>query len=327
MTRDSMHAVRIHQVGGPEVLRYEQVPVPAPGRGEALVRIEAAGVNFIDIYQRSGIYKLPLPTTLGQEGAGVVESVGPGVTEVAPGDRVAWASFMGAYAEHAVVPAARLVHVPPGVPSDVAAAVMLQGMTAHYLSHSTYPLQEGDRCLIHAAAGGVGLLLVQIAKHLGAYVIGTAGTEEKAARARDAGADEVILYREHDFVQETRSLTDGKGVHVVYDSVGQATFLKGFDVLAPRGMMVLFGASSGPVSPLDPQLLNQKGSLFLTRPTLGAYILDREELLLRAGDVLGWVEDGALRVRIDRTLPLADAAAAQEALAGRETSGKVLLAP
>ncbi len=327
MTRDSMHAVRIHEVGGPEVLRYEQVPVAAPGPGEALVRIEAAGVNFIDIYQRSGIYKLPLPATLGQEAAGVVESLGRGVTGLAPGDRVAWASFMGAYAEYAVVPATRLVHVPPGVPSDVAAAVMLQGMTAHYLTHSTYPLQAGDRCLIHAAAGGVGLLLVQIAKHLGAYVIGTAGTEEKAARARDAGADEVILYRERDFVEETRALTEGKGVHVVYDSVGQATFLKGFDVLAPRGMMVLFGASSGPVSSLDPQLLNQKGSLFLTRPTLGHYILDRQELLRRAGDVLGWVEDGALRVRIDRSLPLADAAAAQEALAGRETSGKVLLAP
>ena len=322
-----MHAVRFHAPGGPEVLRYEQVPVPAPGRGEALVRIEAAGVNFIDIYQRSGIYKLPLPATLGQEAAGVVEAVGPATTDVAPGDRVAWASVMGTYAEYAVVPAARVVRVPPAVRSDVAAAVMLQGMTAHYLSHTTYVLKPGDRCLIHASAGGVGLLLVQMAKQLGAYVIGTAGTEEKAARARDAGADEVILYRERDFVEETRALTDGKGVHVVYDSVGQATFLKGLDVLVPRGMMVLFGASSGPVPPFDPQLLNQKGSLFLTRPSLGYYILDREELLRRAGDVLGWVEDGALRVRIDRSMPLADAAAAQEALANRETSGKVILAP
>ena len=264
---------------------------------------------------------------LGQEAAGVVEAVGPATTDVAPGDRVAWASVMGTYAEYAVVPAARVVRVPPAVRSDVAAAVMLQGMTAHYLSHTTYVLKPGDRCLIHASAGGVGLLLVQMAKQLGAYVIGTAGTDEKAARARDAGADEVILYRERDFVEETRALTDGKGVHVVYDSVGQATFLKGLDVLVPRGMMVLFGASSGPVPPFDPQLLNQKGSLFLTRPSLGYYILDREELLRRAGDVLGWVEDGALRVRIDRSMPLADAAAAQEALANRETSGKVILAP
>ena len=327
MAQASMHAVRVHGTGGPEVLRYEEVARPEPGPGEALVRVEAAGVNFIDIYQRSGIYRLPLPFTPGQEGAGVVEAVAPGVEEVAPGDRVAWAGPLGAYAEWATVPAARLVRVPPGVATEDAAAVMLQGMTAHYLSHSTYPLKPGDRCLVHAAAGGVGLLLVQMAHRLGAYVIGTVGTEEKAARARAAGADAVILYRERDFVQETRAITGGRGLHVVYDSVGAATFLEGLDLLVPRGMMVLFGASSGPVAPLDPQLLNQKGSLFLTRPTLAHYVADREALLWRAGDVLGWLEDGSLRVRIDRALPLADAGKAHEALASRETSGKVLLIP
>ncbi len=327
MAQESMHAIRIHATGGPEVLRYEQVARPEPGPGQALVRVAAAGVNFIDIYQRQGIYKLPLPATLGQEAAGTVEAVGPDVRDVTIGDRVAYASIMGAYADYAVVPADRLVQVPAGVGLDVAAALMLQGMTAHYLSHATFPLKPGDRCLIHAAAGGVGLLLVQLARRAGAYIIGTAGTPEKAARARDAGADEVILYREQDFVVGVKELTGGQGVHVVYDSVGQATFLKGFDVLVPRGMMVLYGASSGPVAPFDPQLLNQKGSLFLTRPTLGFYIHDREELLQRAGDVLAWVEEGALRVRIDRSLPLADAAAAQEALASRATSGKVLLVP
>jgi len=325
MPGEAMHAVRVHEVGGPEVLHFEEVERPLPGRGEALVRVQAAGVNFIDIYQRMGMYKVPLPFTPGQEAAGVVADVGPGVEEVAPGDRVAWAGPMGAYAEYAVVPAARLVRVPAAVPPDTAAAVMLQGMTAHYLSHSTYPLGPGDRCLVHAAAGGVGLLLVQMAKRLGAYVIGTAGSEEKAALARDAGADAVILYRQQDFVVETRALTGGAGLDVVYDSVGATTFLGGLDLLAPRGTMVLFGASSGAVPPLDPQLLNQKGSLFLTRPTLGHYILTRAELLQRAGDVLAWLEDGWLRVRIDRALPLADAGAAHEALAGRQTSGKVLL--
>lgn len=327
MPGEAMHAVRVHEVGGPEVLHFEEVERPLPGRGEALVRVQAAGVNFIDIYQRMGMYKVPLPFTPGQEAAGVVADVGPGVEEVAPGDRVAWAGPMGAYAEYAVVPAARLVRVPAAVPPDTAAAVMLQGMTAHYLSHSTYPLGPGDRCLVHAAAGGVGLLLVQMAKRLGAYVIGTAGSEEKAALARDAGADAVILYRQQDFVVETRALTGGAGLDVVYDSVGATTFLGGLDLLAPRGTMVLFGASSGAVPPLDPQLLNQKGSLFLTRPTLGHYILTRAELLQRAGDVLAWLEDGWLRVRIDRALPLADAGAAHEALAGRQTSGKVLLVP
>ncbi len=327
MAQDAMHAIRVHQTGGPEVLRYEEVARPEAGPGQALVRVEAAGVNFIDIYQRSGIYKLPLPFTVGQEGAGVVEAVGPGVEDVGLGDRVAWAGPLGAYAEWAAIPAARLVPIPARVGAEEAAAVMLQGMTAHYLSHTTYPLKEGDRCLIHAAAGGVGLLLVQMAHRLGAYVIGTAGTEEKAERARAAGADAVILYREQDFVAEVHRLIEGRGVHVVYDSVGAATFLKGLDLLVPRGMMVLFGASSGPVAPLDPQLLNQKGSLFLTRPTLAHYTLDREELRWRAGEVLGCVQDGSLSVRIDRKLPLADAAAAQEALAARATSGKVLLLP
>ncbi len=327
MAEGSMHAIRVHETGGPEVLRSEETPRPDPGPGQALVRVEAAGVNFIDIYQRSGIYKLPLPFTPGQEGAGVVEALGPGVEVVAPGDRVAWAGPLGSYAEWAALPADRLVPVPAGVGAETAAAVMLQGMTAHYLSESTFPLKPGDRCLVHAAAGGVGLLLVQLAHRRGAYVIGTAGTEEKAERARAAGADAVVLYRERDFVAETKALTEGRGVHVVYDSVGAATFVRGLDLLVPRGMMVLFGASSGPVAAFDPQILNQTGSLFLTRPTLGHYTLTREELLWRAGDVLGWVADGSLKVRIDRQVPLADAAKAQEALASRETSGKVLLRP
>ncbi len=322
-----MHAIRVHETGGPEVLSYADVGRPEPGQGHALVRVEAAGVNFIDIYQRQGIYKIPLPFTPGQEGAGVVESVGPGVADLAPGDRVAWTGPLGAYAGWAVVPVARLVPIPAGVGTEQAAAAMLQGMTAHYLSHTTFPLKPGDRCLVHAAAGGVGLLLVQMAHRRGAYVIGTVGTEEKAERARAAGADAVILYRTHDFVEETRRLTEGRGVHVVYDSVGATTFLRGLDLLVPRSMMVLFGASSGPVAQFDPQILNQKGSLFLTRPTLAHYTLTREELLWRAGDVLGWVENGSLSVRIDRTLPLADAARAQQALAARETSGKVLLVP
>ena len=323
----AMHAIRIHETGGPEVLRYDEIERPEAGPGQALVRVEAAGVNFIDIYQRGGIYKLALPFTPGQEGAGVVEAVGEGVSDVAVGDRVAWAGPLGSYADYAALPVARLVQVPPAVGADEAAAVMLQGMTAHYLSHTTFPLKRGDRCLVHASAGGVGLLLVQMAHTLGAYVIGTAGTEEKAERARRAGADHVILYREQDFVAEAKRLTEGRGVDVVYDSVGSSTFLKGLDVLVPRGMMVLFGASSGPVAALDPQILNARGSLFLTRPTLAHYTLTRDELLRRAGDVLGWLADGSLSVRVDRVVPLADAAAAQTALAARETSGKVLLRP
>jgi NADPH:quinone reductase len=322
---NTMLAVRVHEVGGPEVLTPERVPVPVPGAGEALVRIGATGVNFIEVYQRSGVYDVPLPATLGTEGAGEVVAVGEGVSEVSVGDRVAWAGGFGAYAEHAALPAGKLVPLPTGVDTRQGAAVMLQGMTAHYLATSTYPVGEGDRCLIHAAAGGTGQLLVQIAKMRGAYVIGTAGTDEKAARAREAGADEVIVYTRQDFVAEVRRITDGEGVQVVYDSVGKSTFLKGLDTLAPRGMMALFGQSSGLPDPFDPQILNRKGSLYLTRPSLFHYTAKREELLQRAGEVLSWVAEGRLRVRIGAEYPLEEAAAAHAALEGRRTVGKVLL--
>lgn len=322
---DLMRAVVVHEHGGPDVLRVEQVPVPQPGPGQALVRLEATGVNFIDIYKRTGLYPLKLPATPGEEGAGTVVATGPGVRDVAVGDRVAWASVSGAYAEYAVVPVERLVPVPDTVPLEVAAAVMLQGMTAHYLATSTYSLKQGDRCLVHAAAGGVGLLLVQIAKKRGAMVIGTAGSDEKAKLARDAGADEVIVYTSQDFVQEVRRITEGRGVHVVYDSVGKTTFLPGLDLLVPRGMMVLFGQSSGPVEPIDPQILSRKGSLFLTRPTLASYILTRDELLSRARDLFEWIAAGDLHVRIGANYPLEDVAEAHRALEGRRTTGKVLL--
>jgi NADPH2:quinone reductase len=322
-----MRAIRIHAFGGPEVLQVEEVPVPVPGPGEARVRIEAAGVNFIDIYHRTGQYRGNLPLTLGQEGAGVVDATGPGVTEVQVGQRVAYASVQGAYAEYAIVPAARLVPVPDGVSSQVAAAVMLQGMTAHYLSHSTYPLGAKDTALVHAAAGGVGGLLVQIAKRRGARVIGTVSTEAKAAEARAAGADEVIRYTETDFVAETRRLTDGQGVPVVYDSVGKTTFDGSLDCLRPRGYLVLFGQSSGAVPPLDPQVLNAKGSLFLTRPTLAHYIATRDELLWRAGDLVRWIAAGELNVRVAATYKLSAAEEAQDYLAGRHAHGKVLLIP
>jgi NADPH:quinone reductase len=320
-----MQAVRIHQPGGAEAMRVETVPVPRPGAGEALVRLQAAGVNFIDVYKRTGLYTIPLPSTLGEEGAGTVVAVGEGVADVRAGDRVAWAGAMGAYAEYAVVPAAKLVPLPDGVDATLGAAVMLQGMTAHYLAASTYPLREGDRCLVHAAAGGVGLLLVQIAKRRGAHVIATAGSDEKAELARAAGADDVIVYTRDDFAAETKRITGGRGVHVVYDSVGKTTFLPGLDLLVPRGMMVLFGQSSGPVAPVDPQLLNQKGSLFLTRPTLGHYVATRDELLWRAGELFAWIAAGELSVRIGAEFPLADAAEAHRALEGRRTTGKVLL--
>lgn len=321
----AMLAVRVHETGGPEVLRAEPVPVPQPGPGEALVRLEAAGLNFIDVYKRSGLYPVPLPATLGEEGAGTVVALGEGVADLRVGDRVAWANVLGAYAEYAVVPSAKLVPVPPGIDVRQAAALMLQGMTAHYLATSTYALRAGDRCLVHAAAGGVGLLLVQIAKRRGAYVIGTAGSDEKAELARAAGADAVIVYTRQDFVAETRRLTDGRGVHVVYDSVGRSTFLPGLDLLVPRGMMVLFGQSSGPAEPIDPQLLNRKGSLFLTRPTLGHYVATPEELRRRAGELFEWVARGELAVRIGARFPLAEAAEAHRALEGRRTTGKVLL--
>lgn len=321
----TMRAVRIHDTGGPEMLRIESIPVPRPRADEALVRLEASGVNFVDVYKRSGLYEIPLPATLGEEGAGTVVAVGENVHEVRTGDRVAWASVLGSYAEYAVVPARKLVPLPADLPARVGAAVMLQGMTAHYLATSTWPLREGDRCLVHAAAGGVGLLLVQIAKRRGAWVVGTAGSDEKAALARAAGADEVIVYTRDDFAGEVRRLTEGRGVQVIYDSVGRSTFLPGLDVLAPRGMMVLFGQSSGPVAPLDPQILNRKGSLFLTRPTLGHYVATRDELLWRARELFTWIAAGELQVRIGAEFPLSEAAEAHRALEGRRTTGKVVL--
>ncbi len=320
-----MKAIRVHAVGGPEVLGLEETSAPTPGPKEALVRLRAAGVNFIDIYHRSGLYPLPLPFTPGNEGAGVVEAVGPEVTEVRPGDRVAYAMATGSYAEVAVVPVFRLVPIPTGVSFEAAAAVMLQGMTAHYLAHSTFPLAPGHTALVHAAAGGVGLLLVQLAKKRGARVLGTVSTEAKAEAARRAGADVVIRYTEEDFEEIARRETDGRGLDVVYDSVGKTTFDKSLRSLRPRGLLALFGQSSGPVPPFDPGELAKKGSLFLTRPTLAHYNLDRAEILARAGDVLSWMADGTLVVAIDKTLPLAEAAEAHRLLEGRKTSGKLIL--
>jgi NADPH:quinone reductase len=323
-----MKAIRIHSLGGPEVLKLEEVPDPQPGEGQAVVRVEAAGVNFVDVYFRTGLYKMPaLPFTPGQEAAGTVAAVGPGVTEVAVGDRVAYTGVQGTYAELALAPAARLVKIPGGITTRQAAAAMLQGITAHYLATSTYPLKPGDVCIVHAAAGGVGQLLCQIARLRGARVFGTVSTEEKARIAREAGADEVILYSQQDFSAEAKRLNGGKGVQVIYDGVGRATFEKGLDTLAPRGLMALFGQASGPVPPFDPSILNQKGSLYLTRPSMGHYIADRGELMWRAGEVLGWIAEGKLRLNIDREVPLADAADAHRALEGRETTGKVLLIP
>jgi NADPH2:quinone reductase len=322
-----VQAIRIHQIGGPEVLRVEDVPVPHPGPGEVLIRVEAAGLNFVDVYHRTGLYPGQLPLTLGREAAGTVERIGEGVTTCRPGDLVGSESVRGAYAEYALAAAEKVVPVPDRVSSRQAAAVILQGMTAHYLAYSTYRLSPGDTCLVHAAAGGVGLLLCQIASRAGARVIGTVSTEEKAALARQAGAHEVILYTQSDFQAEVRRLTGGAGVQVVYDSVGRTTFLKSLDSLAIRGMLVLYGQSSGPVEPFDPQLLNRKGSLFLTRPTLAHYTATRDSLLKRAGEVLHWVADGALQVRIGREFPLAQAAEAHRELEGRRTTGKVLLIP
>jgi len=320
-------AIRVHAPGGPEVLRFEDVPDPRPQAGEALVRVEAAGVNFIDVYHRSGLYKMAMPLTLGHEAAGTVVAVGTDVRDLAPGDRVAWASVPGSYAELAAVPAARLVKLPAGLSAKQGAAAMLQGMTAHYLACSTYPLKSGDACLVHAGAGGVGLLLTQIAKRRGARVFTTVSNAEKARLSRDAGADATIDYTTQDFEAEVRRLTGGQGVQVVYDSVGKTTFEKGLACLARRGMMVLFGQSSGPVAPLDPQVLSQRGSLYLTRPTLFHYTATREELVERAGEVLGWIASGALKLRIDREFPLSEAAAAHRALEARQTTGKVLLIP
>ena len=322
-----MKAIRVHQCGGPEALVYEEVALPEPGPGEVLVKVEAAGVNYIDTYHRTGLYPLPAPFSLGMEGAGVVAQNGSGVTLVKPGDRVAWCMARGAYAEYAVVPAEKLVPIPANVTTQVAAALILQGMTAHYLAISTFPLKPGDRALVHAAAGGVGLLLVQVAKRCGATVYGTVGTEAKAELARAAGADEVILYEEVDFETEVKRLTEGRGVDVVYDSVGATTFDKSLNCLRPRGLMTLFGQSSGPVPPFNLQVLNQKGSLFVTRPTLGHYIQDRRELISRAGDVFIWAAGGELSVRIDRALPLSEAAEAHRLLESRQTAGKLLLLP
>ncbi len=322
-----MQLIRIHEHGDAGVLSLETAEVPRPGPGEALLRIEAIGLNFIEVYHRTGLYKVPLPFTLGSEAAGTVEDVGPGVTVVQAGDRVASLNVRGAYAEYAVADAERLVPLPDRVSTKAAAAVLLQGITAHFLAFSTYPLQRGDTCLVHAAAGGVGLLLCQMAKRRGARVIGTTSTEEKAALAREAGADDVILYTRTNFVDEVKRLMGGKGLQVVYDSVGRSTFTGGLDLLAPRGLMVLFGQSSGPIEPFNPQVLSAKGSLYLTRPSIGAYTATRAELLERAGDVLGWVADGSLEVRIDREFPLAQAAQGQRELEGRRTRGKVLLIP
>ena len=322
-----MKAMRVLRYGGPEAMTLEEIPPPKPGEGQALVRLQAAGVNFIDIYQRMGLYPVPLPFTPGNEGSGIVQETGPGVTEVAVGDHVAYAGVSGSYAEFAVVPSWRLVKVPKGIDPETAAAAMLQGMTAHYLSHDTSPLKPWDACLVHAAAGGVGLLLVQMAKRRGTRVFGTVSTPEKARLAREAGADDVILYTENDFETEVRRLTGGQGVQVVYDSVGQATFEKSLNCLAPRGYLVLYGQSSGPVPSFDPQVLNARGGLFLTRPSLGHYTRDRQELLSRADQVLGWVADGTLGVRIGAAFPLEEAGEAHRRLAGRQTTGKVLLVP
>jgi NADPH2:quinone reductase len=322
-----VRAILVRERGGPEVLRLDEVPEPEPGPGQARVRIAAAGVNFIDVYHRTGLYPVELPSVPGVEAAGVVDAVGPGVEGVAPGDRVGWVMLRGAYAERAVVPADRLVPLPDAIAPEDAAAVLLQGMTAHYLVRSTRPLTSGDTALVHAAAGGVGLLLVQMAKALGARVLGTVSTEEKAALALEAGADEVVLYESEDFVPAARRFGGGRGVHVVYDSVGRATFDRSLDALRPRGMLVLFGTSSGPVPPVEPGILSSKGSLFLTRPALAHHVAEREELLARAADVLGAVRDGRLRVRVDRTLPLEEAAEAHRLLEGRRTAGKLLLRP
>jgi len=322
-----MKAVRVHEHGGPEVLRYEEVPLPEPGRGEARTKVEAAGVNFTDIYNRTGLYKLTLPCTLGSEAAGIVDAVGPEVTEVKPGDRVAYAMHLGAYAEYVVVPAWRLVPLPPAIDGRTAAAVILQGMTVHYLTHSTYPLKPGETVLVHAAAGGVGRLLVQVAKRLGARVIGTVSSEEKARLAREAGADEVILYTQEDFEEAVKRATGGRGVDVVYDSVGKTTAEKSLNCLRPRGYLVLFGNASGAAPPIDPLTLMAKGSLYLTRPTLTHYAGNREELLARARAVFDWITSEQVKVRIAKTFPLAEAAEAHRALEGRGVAGKILLLP
>ena len=323
-----MKAIRVHTPGGPDAMKFDDVAEPTPKAGEAVVKIDAAGLNYIDVYQRSGAYKPAiLPFTLGLEAGGTVTAVGDGVTGLKVGDKVAYTGVPGAYAEFAAVPADRLIKLPGGVTPKQGAAAMLQGMTAHYLACTTYPLKSGDACLVHAAAGGVGLLLVQMAKMRGARVIGTVSTEDKAKLARDAGADDVILYGNQDFAAETKRLTGCKGVQVVYDAVGKTTFDNSLDSLAPRGMMILYGQASGPVPAMDLAVLGAKGSLFITRPSLMAYTATRQELEARAGDVLGWIRDGKLKMRMEFDFALKDAPEAHRALEGRKTTGKVLLIP
>lgn len=322
-----MKTIHVKHPGGPEAMELVDIPKPQPGPKQALIRIAAIGVNFIDVYFRKGLYKAESPIVLGNEGAGTVEAVGPDVAEVKVGDRVAWAMHRGSYGEYGVVPANLLVKIPDGLDFQTGAAAMLQGMTAHYLTRSTYPLKSGDTCLVHAAAGGTGSLTVQMAKMVGARVFGTVSTEEKARVARQAGADETIQYTSQDFEAEVKRLTGGRGVDVVYDSVGQTTFEKSLNCLRPRGVLALFGQSSGPVPPFDANILNGKGSLFLTRPSLAHHLLSRDELVWRAGDVLGWIASGKLKLRIERSYPLADAAAAHRDLEGRKTAGKLLLIP
>jgi NADPH2:quinone reductase len=322
-----MNSIRVHKTGGPEVLRIEELPDPAPGPGELVVDIEAIGVNYLEIYQREGLYKIDRPFTPGSEAAGTVRALGSGVSDFKVGDRVVSQSMRGAYASRAVVAAERAVKIPDGVSSKVAAAVFLQGLTAHYLATSTYPLQRGDHCLVHAAAGGVGLLLCQVATMRGAIVIGTASTAEKLELAREAGAAETINYTTRDFVTEVKRITHEVGVPVVYDSVGKTTFEGSLNCLRRRGLLALFGQSSGPVPPFDPQVLNRKGSLYLTRPTLNDYVATREELVQRSSELLGWVKSGALKVRIGGEFPLVRAADAHRALASRKTTGKLVLVP
>jgi NADPH:quinone reductase len=322
-----MKAIQIHETGGPEVLKLADLPIPEPGPGQVLIRIEATGVNFIEVYFRKGVYKAALPLTLGSEAAGTVEELGPGVTGFAAGDAVASVSVLGSYAEYALVPATQLVKTPPGLSPEKAAAVMLQGMTAHYLVHSTFPLKAGDTALVHAGAGGVGLLLTQMAVRLGARVITTVSTAAKAEVSREAGASDVILYTEQDFEAEVKRLTGGKGVDVVYDSVGKTTFEGSLNCLRPRGLLALFGASSGPVPPFDLIQLSGKGSLFVTRPTLWHYIATRAELEARAGDVLGWAAKRKLKLRTEHIYSLAEAAQAQTDLESRKSTGKILLEP
>jgi NADPH2:quinone reductase len=322
-----MKAIQVKQTGGPEALQLTDLPLPHPKSNEAVVKIAASGVNFIDVYLREGRYKAPLPFVAGQEGAGVVTAAGADVKTAKVGDRVAWSGVLGSYAEYVAAPAEALVPIPQDVSDQDAAAAMLQGMTAHYLSHDTFPLKRGDTALVHAAAGGVGLLLVQMAHNIGARVIGTVSTEEKAKLARQAGADEVILYTQTDFEAETKRLTGGKGVDVVYDGVGKATFEKSLNVLRPRGMLVLYGASSGPVPAVDPMVLSQKGSLYMARTTLAHFTATRDELLARSGAVFGMITAGKLKLRIAHTYPLAEAQQAHRDLEGRKTTGKLLLIP